>query len=100
MVEVKCLKAQRHIEAVQYHKKHGRAPTDYVQQTQGQILLAEREWCDLIFHHPDLPQLIIRQMPDKAIHAALIKGIADVIQERDDILVSMKCEQTHIPEKI
>src|SRR3546814_2809936 len=63
MVEVKCLKAENHIKAILYHASKGHCPPDYVQQTQGQLLICERQWCDLVFYHPDLPLLAIRQEP-------------------------------------
>lgn len=86
MAEVKCLKAENHVKAILYHKKHGRCPTDYVQQTQGQLMICDRAWCDLIFYHPDLPLLVIRQEPDAAIHAALRQGLAAVRAKRDEVL--------------
>lgn len=89
MVEVKCLKAANHVATVLFHQKHGRCPTDYVQQTQGQLMIAGRAWCDLIFFHPDLPLLVIRQEPDAAIHAALRKALVQVRAERDAALAAL-----------
>jgi hypothetical protein len=89
MVEVKCLKAENHIKAILYYQKHGHCPPDYVQQTQGQIMICERQWCDLIFYHPELPQLILRQVADPALQDALRKGIADVGAERDRVLAAL-----------
>lgn len=85
MAEIKCLKAERHIKAILYYKKNGRCPTDYVQQTQGQMLIAERAWCDLIFYHPVLPLLVIRQTPDDVVTKALVEQIPLLIKERDAI---------------
>ena len=89
LVEVKCLKAENHIEAVLYFQKNGRCPPDYVQQTQGQIWVCECQWCDLIFFHPVLPLLVIRQTPDDAIRTALITGVKNVINERDAIIAAL-----------
>lgn len=89
MVEVKCLKAENHIKAILYWQKNGTCPTDYVQQTQGQMMICERAWCDLIFYHPELPPLTIRQMADADIHAALRKGITNVLAERDRVLAAL-----------
>lgn len=86
MAEVKCLKAENHAKAILYYEKHGRCPTDYVQQTQGQLMIGERKWCDLIFYHPELPLLVIRQEPLREVRGGLIQGIADVIRERDNVL--------------
>lgn len=92
LAEFKCLKAENHIKAILYYKKYGRCPTDYVQQTQGQIMGAEREWCDLVFYHPDLPILIIRQTRDNGFIELLKEQIAIVNQKRDEILAQIKGE--------
>lgn len=89
MVEVKCLKAENHISAILYYRDKGRCPTDYVQQTQGQLLICERKWCDLVFYHPDLPELVIRQEPDPKIFEALKREIPALLQERDSILAAL-----------
>lgn len=89
MVEVKCLKAENHIKAILYHKKHGRCPTDYVQQTQGQLMICDRDWCDLLFYHGMLPSIVIRQERNPKIHDALRDGIKTLIADRDDILKIM-----------
>jgi hypothetical protein len=97
-LEIKCLKAERHIAARLYYQKYGKAPTDYIQQVQGSLLITGRAWWDLSFFHPELPPLTIRHFPDKEMHGALIKGIADVLAERDAALASMRHKQTHIPD--
>lgn len=90
MLEIKCLKAENHIKAILYYRKHRKCPPDYVQQTQGQMMVCERGWCDLFFHHPDLPQLIIRQERDETIIKALSEQIHNVINERDKILEELR----------
>lgn len=97
LLEVKCLKAERHVEAVHYHGKHGKAPSGYVQQTQGQLLITGRKWVDLMFYSPELPPLVIRQTPDPEMHAALRAGIAAVIAERDSQLASLRRHQQELP---
>jgi hypothetical protein len=89
MLEVKCLKSETHTKTIMYYQKHGKCPTDYVQQTQGQIMIAEREWCDLIFYHPILPQLTIRRHKDSALQSAIMLGIKDVLAERDTVLAAL-----------
>lgn len=93
LVEIKCLKAENHIEAILYHRKNGRCQPAYVQQTQGQLWLCEREWCDLIFYHPVLPLLIIRQTPNQELFDALQTGVSDVLTERDSILAELHAMQ-------
>jgi hypothetical protein len=90
MLEIKCLKAENHIKAILCYRKHNNCPPDYVQQTQGQLMVCERDWCDLFFFHPDLPQLIIRQERNEAIISALSNHIETVINERDKILIELR----------
>lgn len=90
MVEVKCLKAENHLKALLRHRKDGVAPPDYVQQTQGQMMIAERSWCDLIFYHPALPPVVIRQTPDPGIYACLADALEEVIAERDRVFSELQ----------
>ena len=90
MVEVKCLKAENHIAAMIYFRKNGTCPTDYVQQTQGQMWIAERKWVDLICYHPMLPMFVIHQMPNQAIIDGLSSGIENLISERDLIVAMLR----------
>jgi len=92
MVEVKCLKSDRHVRAILYFQKHGRCPPDYVQQTQGQLMVCRRNWCDLIFYHPELPLLIVRQTPINELSFALRKGIKALISERDAVLAALHAQ--------
>lgn len=93
MIEVKCLKAENHVAAIMHYKVHGTCPPDYVPQTQGQLLIGERQWCDAVFYHPELPLLVIRQTALPEIADVLRAQIPAVIAERDKIyeaLQSMK----------
>jgi len=90
MLEIKCLKAERHIAAILYHEKHRRCPTDYVQQAQGQMMIAERQWCDLVFYHPEFPLLTIRQEADSDMHKAISAQIDAVCERRDEVLATLK----------
>ena len=90
LVEFKCLKTSNHIAALIYYNKHKKSPTTYIQQVQGQMMVAEREWCDLVFYHPDLPMLVIRNEPDQKIYDGLINQLETVITERDKILEVIK----------
>ena len=89
MLEIKSPKAKHHLEAMVYHHKHGKCPPKFVQQTQGQLLVCGRKWVDLLFYHPELPPLIIRQTPDPEIQAAIREAVKNVIADRDMILSVM-----------
>ena len=90
MVEIKCLKAETHVETMLYFKKNGRIPPKYVQQTQGQMGLCKRQWCDLVFYHPVLPLLSIRETPDSKLSMALTTELKNVMEERDRVLAVMR----------
>ena len=92
LVEFKCLKATNHIKAIMYHKKNHKAPTDYISQVQMQLFVTERKWCDLVFFHPSLPELIIRIEPDLEFHKVLESQLSAVIKERDNIIKLLKDE--------
>lgn len=96
LVEVKCLKAENHIEAIMYHRKNGRCEPGYVQQPQGQMWICERKWCDLIFFHPVLPLLVIRQTPDGKLISAIEQAVDAVTQERDTILAALHALSTPV----
>lgn len=89
LLEVKCLKAENHVAAILYYRQHGRCAPDYVQQTQGQLFICGRAWCDLVFYHPELPLLVIRQEPDPTLFKAIAKEVPAVCRERDEILAAL-----------
>lgn len=89
LVEVKCLKAENHVKAILYFQKNERSPTDYIQQAQGQMMICGRKWCDIVFFHPQLPLLVIRETPDKDIQFALTTGIPKLRKERDGVLAAL-----------
>ena len=90
MVETKCLKAENHAKAIVYYQKHGHCPPDYVQQTQGQLLIAERQWCDLVFYHDALPLLTIRQERLEVVQRGLVDRVPLVRAERDKVLAALR----------
>lgn len=90
MIEIKSLKAENHVAAIMEWSATGLCPTDYVPQTQGQLLLTERVWCDLVFFHPELPLLTIRQTPLPEFAAVLRAGLLDVIAKREKVLETLQ----------
>ena len=90
LIEVKCLKAENHVKAILYYQRHGKCPPDYIQQTQGQMMICGRKWCDVVFYHPDLPLLSIRQNRDAAFQVGLSHLIPPLLKERDTILKAIR----------
>ncbi len=81
--EGKCLSDKEHIKLLRYYKKYGVCPPKYVPQTQGEMLVCERKYCDLFFYHPDFRSVVIRQTPDPVFVAALNRQLMLVIAERN-----------------
>lgn len=86
MVEVKSLKTENHVAMLLYHKKTGKIKPDYIPQLQGQLMICERDWVDIIFYHPDLPSLIVRHTSDTALQQLLKERLEEVITRRDEII--------------
>lgn len=86
LCEIKCLSPEKHVLALAYHAKHGRAPVDYIPQVQGQIWLCQRKWCDLYFYHPKLPELCIRVESDSDYQSTLAEQVEAVLSERDRLV--------------
>ncbi|MFV1985326.1 MAG: lambda exonuclease family protein [Thiohalomonadales bacterium] len=89
-IEVKCSSAKEHIKILIDHKRTGQIPSHYFAQPQGVMLVAERKWCDLVFYHPDLPGLIVRQYPDNNFLTVLKKQLKSVIIKRNVILKQLE----------
>lgn len=90
LIEIKCLKTENHVQAILYHAKHGGCPTKYIPQIQGQMYICQREWCDIVFYHPELPMLVIRQEPNKLVIDGLTKQLNEVRKVRDAVLKTLK----------
>lgn len=89
-LEIKCLKAQNHVELTQYYAKHGRAEPKYTQQVQACLWISGRAWWDQLYYSPELPPLVIRQTPDLVMHTSFAEAVSAVIRERDEQLATMK----------
>jgi hypothetical protein len=89
LLELKRLKGSKLVEAHLYYKKHNKLPPLYVQQTQGQMMVMGRKWCDVMLYNPALPSLIIRVTPDDAVTEGITEAIKRVGQIRDETLATL-----------
>ena len=89
LLELKRLKGSLLVEANLYYKKHNKLPTKYVAQVQGQMMILERKWCDVVFYNPLLPSLKIRVYPDDAIVSGLKSQIEACNKLRDETLAAL-----------
>jgi putative phage-type endonuclease len=92
MIEIKCLKAERHADVILYYGRNRRAPADYIVQAQAQMLVCERAWCDLVFYHPILPLLVIRQAPDPHLRNNIRNVLPGLCRERDEITAALRAQ--------
>ncbi|MFQ5622418.1 MAG: lambda exonuclease family protein [Paracoccaceae bacterium] len=86
LIEVKCLKAENHVRALMRKD----CPPDYIAQVQGQMMICKRDWCDLVFHHPELPMAVKRQHRDEKFIEALRQEIPALLAERDRVLEALR----------
>lgn len=84
LLEIKCLNAANHIEALRFGM-----PTKYRPQVQTQLLVKGRKWCDFCVYHPDFPEAmqlgVTRVFADTEYHKMLVaestKFLAEVAAE-------------------
>lgn len=84
LVEIKCPIISTHIEYILKYKDE--CPTDYFQQTQGQLLVTGRKWVDFVSYFPGLPPLIIREEPNEVFQRLLKKELESFLKELDDVV--------------
>lgn len=89
MLEIKALKAVHHTSALYEWKETGECPAKYKPQTQGQMMVCGREWCDLLFFHDTLPPFVVRQTPDADMVKLLQTQLTTVLELRDKILAAL-----------
>lgn len=87
MTEYKCPQPKTHLEYLKLEA--GKCPSTYRWQIQGQLWVAERDWCDFVSYNPDFPEsarMAVRRVyrDDKAIkelEAEIVKFLEDVERE-------------------
>ena len=89
LLELKRLKGNLLVEMHLYYKKHGKLAPSYVPQVQGQMMICERKWCDVVFYNPLLPSLIVRVEPDEKVIAGLKAQIKACNELRDKTLAEL-----------
>lgn len=67
LLEIKCPSMAVHVE----YLLDGSVPTEYFQQTQGQLLVTGRKWLDFMSYYPGIKPLIVRVEPDEKFQKAL-----------------------------
>lgn len=70
----------------------GKLPTAYIQQVQGQLLVAELGWCDFVSYYPGLPTLIVRVERDETFLALLENALGEFCDKLDEVCEIIKKE--------
>jgi hypothetical protein len=65
-------------------------PPEHVAQVQGQLLVTERAWCDLVVYFPGMPVQIYRAHRDEAYIARLVDAIDALNDELDCIVARVR----------
>ncbi len=68
----------------------GDLPSDYFQQTQGQLLVTGRKWVDFLSYYPGIAPFIIRVKPDKKFQEALKTELDLFCRELEEITKKIK----------
>lgn len=86
MLEIKTKLPHLMIEA---HER-GKFPPEHYAQCQGQLWIAEREWCDLICYWPKMKPLIVRTYRDED----YIANLSEKVDEFNDELAALVAKYT------
>ena len=90
-LEIKCLISKTFGELIlTLNKNGGQTPPGYVPQIQGELLVTERDWVDLVFWHPRFEPIIHRHYPIPDFQKLLKSQIKKVITERNRIQKILK----------
>jgi predicted phage-related endonuclease len=76
LIECKSRGQKFQVQTVCEFFETSRIPDDFTLQVQGQLLITERKWCDLISYSGGLPMIPMRVFPDEAIQSAIIDAAA------------------------
>lgn len=80
-IEIKCPTSAIHVG----YLLDGKLPTDYFQQTQGQLFVTGRKWNDFISYYPGVKPFIVRCQRDEKFIGALFLELDKFCKELDVI---------------
>jgi len=85
-IEIKCPNAATHVGYLLGKK----LPSEYFQQTQGQLLVTGRKWNDYVSYFPGLKPLIVRVVRDEVFLEALEKELNNFVTELNKLVNQIK----------
>lgn len=86
LLEIKCPRPSTHVEYV----IKDQLPTAYFQQTQGQLLVTGREWCDFVSYCPGLEPFIVRVVRDNEFINKLERELTIFCKELEGVCSKLK----------
>jgi hypothetical protein len=86
LLEIKTKTPARVIECM----VRGECPPEHVAQVQGQLFVAERDWCDLAVYFTGMPLLVYRVGRDEAYIAKLRSAVAAFCEELDEVVARVR----------
>lgn len=89
LLEIKTKLAALQIEAL----LDGVLPSEHKAQVQGQLLVAERQWCDFVSYWPRIPPLIVRVHRDDTYIATLVSELTRFNNELDQLVETIKLKE-------
>jgi hypothetical protein len=76
LIEVKSRGQKFQVQTLCEFFEDGTTPDDFTIQVQGQLLITERKWCDLLSYSGGLPMIPMRIFPDEAVQSAILDAAA------------------------
>ncbi len=81
LIEIKCPIIHTHVG----YLLDGSGPSDYFQQTQGQLLVTGRKWVDFFSYYPGLKPVIVRVERDEKFIKTLALELENFCRQLDEI---------------
>lgn len=81
MLEIKTKIPDLQVEVLE----NGEIPNEHVKQIQGQLWVAEREWCDFVSYWPNMPVFIKRAYRDETTIAQIDRAVAIFNEELEEL---------------
>ena len=92
MIVIKCLKPDGYMAALLKWEQDRQIDDKYIPQVMGQMLVAGRAWCDLVFYCPKCPLVAAKIEPNEKYMATLDAALDSIMQTRDYALSLLKGE--------
>ena len=87
LLEIKCPSPAVHVSYLLQNNKL--SDSDYGPQLQGELMVSEREWVDIVSYHPEMPPVVVRVVRDEkyiaALRLALELFVSEMLEKREEL---------------